>query len=268
MPGPYSFLVSSPDAFDALCSIAQGRGVVVNPSKVEIENSFRKPLFPSDRREFENLLLGLGHPSPGIHLTHAEYEVSPSTFGDGGRRRTYNFFLDIDGRSSLKPAGRLAASMASELSRLNVPHWVKFSGSKGFHLHIPSGAFPEYIDGVPFETIAPGLFLDLKHMLIRRAATRSRGDLLASIIHPKRYYGTSQGIQRLPFSRHETTGLIAMPLADDEILGFEPPKPGEVDTAEVEDRASLISNGDGGFDDLISALQEDAKKPLPFYHRR
>jgi hypothetical protein len=265
MPGSYSFLVSSPDVLDAMSSLASGRGIVVNPSKPEIEDSFRKPVFPSDRLEFEDLLMNLEGQSPGIHLTHAEYAESPIAFGDRGKVKNLNFFLDVDGRRHLKPAGRVVTSMAKELARLEVPHWVKFSGSSGFHLHIPATAFPDSIDGRPFEDIAPQLFIEIKHMLIRRTA---RADLMASIIHPKTYYTTTQGIQRSPFSRHETTGLLAIPLTDEEVPSFEPPSPGEIDTGEIEERSAILRCTGGSVDELISALEDDRAKPLPFYHRR
>jgi hypothetical protein len=268
MSGPYSFLASSPDVLDAMFSLADGRGIVVNPSKSEIEDSFRRPVFTPERREFEDLLMGLEGGFPGIHLTHAEYTTNPVAFGDGGKVKNLNFFLDIDGRYHLKPAGRVVASMASELSRLEVPHWVKFSGSGGFHIHIPARAFPGKIDGVPFEEAAPGLFLQLKHFLIRKTARDSNRDLMASVIHPKSYYITSQGIQRSPFSRHETTGLLAIPLSDEEIPSFEPSRPGEIDTGKLEERASILRCGGGSVDRLISALEDDRTKTPPFYHRR
>ena len=146
MQGPYSFLISSRKALEAVSSLAAGRGVVINPSKLAIERSFRRPYFPSDDREFQDLLLNLGPGNAGVHLTHAEYDVCPSHFGDPGESGSYSFFLDIDGRETLSAAGRLASTMAEELSRLEVPHWVKFSGSKGFHIHIPSGAFPRCME--------------------------------------------------------------------------------------------------------------------------
>jgi hypothetical protein len=268
MSAPYSFLASSPDVLDAMFSLASGRGIVVNPSKPEIEDSFRSPVFPSERREFKDLLLSLEGGYPGIHLTHAEYTENPIAFGDGGKVKNLSFFLDIDGRHHLKPAGRVVASMTSELSRLKVPHWVKFSGSSGFHLHIPASAFPDKIDGVPFDEVAPRLFLELKHLLIRRAAGENRTDLLASIIHPKSYYTTSQGIQRSPFSRHETTGLLAIPLSDEEIPSFEPPRRGEIDPGDIAERTSILRCNRSSVDGLISALEDDREKPLPFYHRR
>ena len=185
--GPYSYLAENADILDALYRLAKGRGLVVNYAKNEIESSFMRPVFPSGRDGFRKLLERLpvrsqGH--PGLHMTHAGYERRPTSFGDEGTRNAFNFFLDIDGRGSLGPARRVAASMANVLGDLDVPHWVKFSGSSGFHVHVPSSAFPDLIDGRPFLAVAPSLFLDLKHFLVRRASEECRGDLLRlSLIH-------------------------------------------------------------------------------------
>lgn len=269
-PNPYSHLVSNRDLLSAVYEMGRGRGVVINYSKNEIENSFTRPVFPSDRDKFTDLLLSLpatrgGY--PGVHITHAEYDTPPRSFGDEGKRSTFHFFLDIDGRHSLKPAQRVAATMVDELEHLNVPCWVKFSGASGFHVHIPSDAFPDSIDGRPFPSLAPDLFLNIKHFLIRTASSTCSSDLLNTVIHPKRYYTTTQGIQRLPFSLHESTGLLALPLVKQEIPGFNPATAKTLEEGDVDLRLDAMRTS-GSVDDLLPILEEERHKPPPFYHRR
>lgn len=268
---PYSYLAGNAEILEAVYRLAKGRGLVINYNKDQIESSFTRPVFPSSRDGFRKLLEGLPARSqgyPGLHVTHAGYERRPSSFGDEGTRNAFNFFLDIDGRASLGPARRVTASMVRTLGDLDVPHWVKFSGSSGFHVHIPSSAFPDRIDGRPFLAVAPNLFLDLKHFLIRRASKECAGDLARSVIHPKLYYGTSQGVQRLPFSLHETTGLLAEPVPDDEVGRFTPGLAGALDPKRLEGRLAALAQSEGSADGIVGALEDERKKPPPLYHRR
>jgi len=269
--GPYSYLAENPEVLEAMYRLARGRGLVINYAKEQIESSFTRPVFPSNRDDFSRLLEGLQMRSqgfPGLHLTHAGYSRRPSSFGDEGARNAFNFFLDIDGRASLGPARKVVASMARALEDLNVPHWVKFSGSSGFHLHVPSSAFPDRIDGRPFLTIAPDLFLDIKHFLIRRASEECRGDLMRSVIHPKRYYATSQGVQRMPFSLHETTGLLADPIPDEELVRFSPGRARGLDSKGLEARLAMLARSEGSADAILPTLDDERGKSPPFYHRR
>ena len=211
---------------------------------------------------------GLVHGHPGLHLTHSEYLAPPKAFGECGTRRAFHFFLDVDGRGSLEPARRVVARMARELGRLDVPHWVKYSGQSGFHIHIPSSAFPPLIDGNEFIGSAPDLFQDIKHFLVRSTSNECPNDLLRTVIHPKRFYCTSQGIQRLPFSLHENTGRLSLPIRDDEIWSFEPGKAEMRGDLDLDPYLKVLNPQGGSMEELLSLLEEDRRKPIPFYHRR
>ncbi len=265
---PYSFLLRHPEVLAKVSDIAAGRGVVVNHRKGRIEESFRRPLFPRTKGDFAGIILGqglrLGH--PGIHLTHAEYDRHPLRFGDQGGSRAFHFFLDVDGRNSLSPAKNVISSMSSSLEEVGVPHWLKFSGRSGFHLHIPASAFEDTLGTNPAQT-APRLFLDIKHFLIRRAAEECPSDLADSILHPKRFYPTSQGIQRLPFSLHEETGLLAVPLVRRDLRHFDP-RIASVKGFRAEDSLQAMTPERGSLNGLLARLNDEKARPLPAYHRR
>jgi len=265
---PYSFLLRHPEVLAEVGGIARGRGVVVNHSKDQIEKSFRCPFFPRTEGDFARILLGQGyrHGNPGIHLTHAEYERHPLHFGDPGSSRAFHFFLDVDGRDSLSPAKNVVSSMSKSLEELGVPHWLKFSGRSGFHLHIPASAFEDTLGTNPTQT-APRLFLDIKHFLRRRAAEECPSDLADSIVHPKRFYPTSQGIQRLPFSLHEETGLLAVPLVRRDLRHFDP-RIASVKGLRAGDSLQAMAPGRGSLNGLLESLEEEKARPLPAYHRR
>lgn len=251
-----------------LYDLARDRGIVVNYAKSEIESSFRRPVFVSDIEQFRDLLAGVsGFRSdvyPGLHLTHAEYDQPPERFGSSGRRRGFHFFLDIDGIRSLESARRTAEAMADHLSALEVPHWVQFSGREGFHIHIPGGAFPRYLDGQSFVDVAPGIFPDIKHSLIRAAAAADRDALSDVALHPRAYHPTSQGIQRMPFSIHEGSGRVSLPLLPGELGGRSSSHP-EFHRDEVGPRLDVALELSGGVDGLLSALESERDRKPPSY---
>ncbi len=264
---PYSFLLSNPRLVSRLFDLVNGRGLVVNSSKNCITNSFRKPVFIEGKEDFRNFLMGLrGGPGgyPAIHVTHARYDRIPESFGESGSKRDFRFFLDIDGRSSLDSARRVTLSMVEELESLGVPHWVKFSGCRGFHIHVPWGPFPEVIDGESIIDLAPKLFLDIKHHLIRKAREGCPEALLDVIIHPEKYYRTTQGIQRLPFSLHEQTGKVSLPLHKEELENWPPKK---IRKSSLESRFNIIEHDRGDIDQLISTLEGERTEPAPFFLR-
>ncbi len=243
----------------------------MNYSKSRIEQSFAKPVYLSGRDEFVALLRRLRRTPdgryPGLHMTHAEYDRKPEFFGDAGERAAFHFFLDIDGRPFLEPAGRVADAMARALEDLDVPHYVKFSGSCGFHIHVPSHAFPDRIDGRPFVSAAPELFLDLKHYMVRRAGRVCPRAILETVIHPRQYHVTTQGIQRLPLSLHETTGFLSIPLRDEEIQAFSLDALPRL-SSDLGSRMDIVTECAGSADSLLSLLEEERSRPVPFHHRR
>jgi len=266
---PYSFLVRNAELFELAWSMVDGRGLVVTSSKSSIEDSFRSPLFPG-RSEFRALLLRLRPTGgfPGLHVTHGRYVQRPRFFGDTGQRRQIGFFLDIDGRPSVQAAAKVTQAMVDALRSLDVPHYVKFSGARGFHIHIPPSAFPAVLDGVPFSEIAPKLFIHVKHFLVREAISKLRGLVFETIVHPKQYYETSQGIQRLPFSIHEQTGLLSMPLLEEEISSFDPDLVRGLDESGLCERVDIARPSGGSADRLLEAAEEEsARNPPPYLTR-
>jgi len=264
------FLAGNPELFELVWRMVEGRGLVITSSKSTIEESFRNPFFPRGRSEFRDLLLRLS-PSdsfPGLHVTHGRYLERPRFFGDTGKRQQIGFFIDIDGRPSVKAAARVTRAMADALESLDVPHYVKFSGARGFHIHVPPGAFPAAVDGVPFSEIAPKVFIQAKHFLVRQAIAKLRGLVFETMIHPKHYYETSQGIQRLPFSIHEQTGLPSTPLLDEEISAFRPARILGLDEASLSERVDIARPSGGSADRLLEAAEEESGRTPPPYLTR
>ncbi len=262
-------MASDPTILAEMYGLVRNRGLVVNYGKDGIEQSFQRPVFPRSQQEMADLLLSLPRRDtwPGLHVTSAEYRSPPKAFGELGDRQAVHFFLDLDGRVGLGPTRPVASAMAHTLDDLGVPHWVSYSGRSGFHLHIPASAFPDRIDGVPFPVVAPRVFTGVKHVLIRSALEMCPRDLAGCIIHPKWYYPTTQGIQRLPFSRHESTGQISVPVPDDSIRRYDPHSP-ETSELGLEALSSILDVAPGSAEILISLAEAETQLPRPPHHTR
>jgi hypothetical protein len=144
---------------------------------------------------------------------------------------------------------------------------VSFSGRSGFHVHIPAAAFPAKVNGLPLPDAATDLFPRVKHLLIRQALSMHPRQVRECVIHPKRYYETTQGIQRLPLSRHESTGLYSLPIRDDDISAFDPRTALSINPGTLDQLAGLLSQS-GSAEPLLSLADSESRRRAPRHSTR
>ncbi len=72
----------------------------------------------------------------------------------------------------------------------------------------------------------------------------------------------------MPFSLHETTGLHADPVPDEEIARFTPGLARGLDPKGLEARLALLGRSEGSADGILAVLEDERGKAPPFYHRR
>ncbi len=136
---------------------------------------------------------------------------------------------------------------------------VKFSGNKGFHIGIPFEAFPKEVQGLPAKNIFPeaprkiAFYVkeNIKEELGRRILAFEQGNFSAVkekvhlpneelIYFSENQFGdkipflkvdkfleidtvllASRHLYRMPYSLHEKSGLVSLPISPEKILSFE-----------------------------------------------
>ena len=177
------------------------------------------------------------------------------------QRIGWDMLIDIDCvNKDLFEVSRLTARLIlRELDNYGVKSAsIKFSGNKGFHIAIPWSAFPETIKGQKTNDLFPeaarniATFLQhkIKNQLAREINNRSDLDKLINLagktfeeVTERDSQGKSTGnldpftlvdidtvlisprhLYRMPYSLHEKTGLISLPILKSELESFVPQK--------------------------------------------
>lgn len=167
-------------------------------------------------------------------------------------RTGWDLILDID--CDHYPYSRLAAHHLVEIIKEHGITSVsaKFSGNKGFHIAVPFEAFPERIQG----RVTKQLFPDAPRRIAEYLKHRLNPPLSQSIIQEEKQdlqviadnagidpgdlvmddeqtlkvdefleidtiLIASRHLYRMPYSFHEKSGLVSLPVPHEEILGFE-----------------------------------------------
>ncbi len=125
---------------------------------------------------------------------------------------------------------------------------VKFSGSKGFHIGVPFASFPEEVNGIKTHKIFPEgpriITAYLQNMIHEMLANKilekesitdiaqktniKRSDLVKegkfdpfAIIEIDTVLISNRHLFRAPYSLHEKTGLVSLPIDNEKILSFD-----------------------------------------------
>lgn len=113
-------------------------------------------------------------------------------------------FLDFDHDTKPENAFADAQRVSQFLTQHNMPHWVQFSGSKGYHVHIvhkPWKVRFHWSDGSA-ESLKQMIYQFQDHL--RQSLGLNTMD--------EATMGDAKRLCRMPFTRHPKTGLYATPL--------------------------------------------------------
>ncbi len=125
---------------------------------------------------------------------------------------------------------------------------VKFSGNKGFHIGVPAESFPEVVNGKKTKDLFPegvrviaGYLQDLirdhlRKMLLEKFSLKELSELCGKsigemgsgrevdpfkIVSIDTVLISKRHLFRAPYSLHEKTGLVSLPIPSEQILSFE-----------------------------------------------
>ena len=152
-------------------------------------------------------------------------------------RENWDLVIDIDCDDSFELSKETAKLVIEELHQHGIENVsVKFSGNRGFHIGVRAEAFPEQVDSEEITLMYP--------QLARGIVDYLREELRDEMIQKVREYGFEEKMSeedeqdpyqvsdiendwgqrhlfRMPYSLHDGTWLVSLPIEEEEIDGFE-----------------------------------------------
>ena len=159
-----------------------------------------------------------------------------------GMRKAWDVIIDIDAKSKLEHAKIAAKCVCDFLKDFGIRASVKFSGRRGFHIGIAYEALPEKINFKETAKLYPELLKTIIEFIREKTkdiildelvkfeggvaalikTVESVSELSAfSFLEIERDWSTRH-MFRMPFSLHNKTYLVSLPLKAEKLLNFEP----------------------------------------------
>ena len=163
-------------------------------------------------------------------------------------RKSWDLVLDIDCDESFELAKETAKMVVNELHQHGIENVsVKFSGNRGFHIGVRAEAFPEKVGDKKIPLLYPDLARGIVDYL--------RNQLKNQMINQVKKHGLQNQMQtdngedpyqvadiendwgqrhlfRMPYSLHDSSWLVSLPVKEEEIDGFEK-KDAKIENVEV-----------------------------------
>jgi DNA primase catalytic subunit len=138
-------------------------------------------------------------------------------------RKGWDLILDIDS-PELEDSKIITHYLVEALKFNDVKNiFVKYSGNKGFHIAVPFESFPGEINGILTKNLFPDgpktITLYLMDM-IKIPLRKEFGDRLGEVFKVDTGLISNRHMYRAPYSLHEKTGLVSVPVNNSEILKF------------------------------------------------
>ncbi len=182
-------------------------------------------------------------------------------------------------------------------------HSIKFSGNKGFHIGIPFEAFPKSIGSTPTKTLFPDaarkiafyIKENIKQQLAKNILQHEKNNIAVIkdkvnlpmedlLYYTKNELGdeiahlsvekfleidtiliSSRHLYRMPYSLHEKSGLVSLPIDPQTILQFEKPQASPENVSPLTEQSPIFMNrnvsGETARRLLIQALDYELKMP-------
>ena len=165
-----------------------------------------RPLKADDKNEFKDLIERYGVNEPFHFFLSVEIFSEPlklKTERPESLRVSWDFFLDLDSED-FTATKRAAAKALKALKMFNVENYLlKFSGRRGFHLIIP---------GLSLDVFAPGEFRQAYPKLAISLAEWFKAVINEQTVKVDISVYKPRQLMRAPYSIHEETGLVSVPV--------------------------------------------------------
>ncbi len=195
-------------------------------------------------------------------------------------RNGFDLILDIDAKAKFSHARIAACVVCDFLADFGITPGVKFSGRRGFHIAIAKKAFPPTVDFGPVsirypevpQAIATFIREKIRDRLLEAlieeeggiaALTKCMPDISElnpyAFIDIEKEWG-SRHLFRMPYSLHEKTWLVSMPIKLYKLKKF---KPETARPKAIKSTISFLTNKEGEATELlVQALDWTAKHML------
>lgn len=196
-------------------------------------------------------------------------------------RSGWDLIIDIDARAKVEHARIAAQAVISFLKDYGITPSAKFSGRRGFHIGISWEAFPKKIDFADAAKSYPDLPRAIAGF-IREKISNQLMDLLvgmeggvaalmktsdAKSLSPYEFVDIekewgSRHLFRMPYSLHEKTWLVSVPLSEKQLKGFEPAQ-AKPENIKKFDSDFLKNKPEEASELLVQALEWQSKLTKP-----
>jgi DNA primase catalytic subunit len=170
-------------------------------------------------------------------------------------RMGWDLILDIDS-PNLEHSKVITYYLVQALKFHNIQHVsVKYSGNKGFHIGVPFRSFPQSFNEKSMKSLfpdAPRIMAEyLTNMIKDHVSKKLTGEDIDEILKVDTVLISSRHLFRAPYSLHEKSGLVSLPINPEEILNFDKtsatpekvePKIKFLDKSEENDAIQLIKS--------------------------
>jgi len=137
-------------------------------------------------------------------------------------RTGWDFILDIDS-PNLEHSKVIAYYLIQALKFHDIDKIsVKYSGNKGFHIGVPSKSFPSHFNGERIRNLFPDAARIMAEYLTEmiRPYLSEKFDDLKDILKVDTVLISPRHLYRAPYSMHEKSGLVSIPINPEKILEF------------------------------------------------
>ncbi len=276
---------SQPFVCEKISGFAKGREVV---GRLEDDRYARRPdviLYPRDVMEKVKQGAVSFHSSVERWYNPMQLSSEMKVSETNELRSGWDLIIDIDAKAKVEHARIAAQSVISFMKDYGITHSVKFSGRRGFHVGISWEAFPQKID---FTDVAKS-YPDLPRAIagfIREKTSNQLMDLLvgleggvaalmktadAKTLSPYEFVDIekewgSRHLFRMPYSLHEKSWLVSVPLAEKQLKSFEPAKAKPENTKKF-DSEFLKNKPEEATELLVQALEWQSRQTQPAIQR-
>jgi len=217
-------LYSKKEIQKAIAKVARNREVVV---KYGDKGFGKRP----DIIQFEGDVLELARQGVTSFHISEEHWSDPLKLQSGMSKKQldelrtgWDFLIDIDAKAL--EYSKITANLIIEALKFhdikNIS--VKYSGNMGFHIAVPFEAFPGKVNNQDTKMLFPEgtrvIAMYLKQLIEEQLKSILKNKNPFSLVDIDTVLISNRHTFRAPYSLHEKTGLVSIPIKPDQVLGF------------------------------------------------